>query len=259
MDLNEEEIHALQYYAGMHVTQEEKDPFWSDPKAYVTLNSLFFDGIETEQARSHEGRTLNPAIASQSEKFLAFTRNLYHACMKYPHAAIRVSRVERLVDYCKFCEKGMFTSFISTSRNGFLTAYEDKYDLVLMDILIDADVPCIDLVQMLPENEKEEEGEVLIAPYAKILVREVPLPEPLKEIKDGKGNPPAVYCEIHVSHAGLPATKTGIFTQKDTEAVYSLYHTLNMHAYPDEKDILAYEDYKQRLQAQIFQMFSKTI
>lgn len=243
MNLNEKEIRALRYYEGV-LDSKEKDPFWCDAKAYVTYNSLFFDGIETEQARTEENRKLNPAIACQPGKVLALTQDLYSACRKYEHGIIHVYRVERLVDYQKFCASGMFTSFISTSRCGFLSSYEDKYDLVLMEIEIDAKTPCVDLVEMVPGKEKEEDGEVLIAPYTCIEVQEEALPDPYQNIQDGRGKRPAVYCKIKVRPSDGADTPQVIFRQEDLMGVQSVYDALNMHACPNEQAVEQYVHYK---------------
>ncbi|MBO4919619.1 MAG: hypothetical protein J5365_05625 [Erysipelotrichaceae bacterium] len=49
--MNEKQLKAIRYYEG---DVSGDDPFWSDPKAYVTLNSLFFEGIEAERRRARE-------------------------------------------------------------------------------------------------------------------------------------------------------------------------------------------------------------
>lgn len=255
-EFNEQERHALRYYEGI-LDWNDTDPFFQDAKAYVTFNSLFFDGIETETARSQEGRRLNPLLACDHQKVLSFTEDLYRSCLKYSHDTIHVYRVERLVDYRMFCAAGMFTSFISTSRNGFLSSYEDKYDLVLMDIVIDADVPCVDLVDVLDHNEKEEEAEVLIAPYAAIEIQEECLPQELALIKDGQGKKPAVYCHVRV-HKGKPhILREEPFTKGDRASVNAVYDSLNMHALPEEVDAYLYNAYKQKLHARIWSMMER--
>lgn len=253
--LTREEIHALQYYQGI-LDPKDSDPFWSNPKAYVTFNSLFFQGIETEQARVNEGRPLDTAIASQKDTVLEMTEDMIHACTKYDHDCIHVWRVERLVDYQQFVSEGMLTSFLSTSRNGFLSSYEDKYDLVLMDIVIDKEALCIDLVSMLSANEKKAEGEVLIAPYQSITVEELPCPSRLHAVKDGRGNPPAVYCRVHV-YAEKTQPISAQSSVIDISAVSRLYDRMNMHATPSQTDIDAYLEYKKYIRQQTMKMLDE--
>lgn len=250
--LNKAEIHALQYYEGV-LTKTDTNPFWCDSKAYVTFNSLFFDGLETETARSCENRRLNPAVAGDTKNVLELTRNLIQACWKYPHGTQHVFRVERLVDYRKFQEAGVFTSFISTSRNGYLPSYEDKYDLVLMDIEISSRAVCIDLAEMLPSNEKTSEGEVLIAPYASIELQEEKLPMSLSKITDGNGNPPAVYCHVKVGPCTLKPSEIDdeAFSEEKICAVQNVYAALNMHASPNIEDVAQYLQYKQAIRQKV--------
>ena len=253
--LNENEIHALRYYEGI-LEEKEKDPFWQDAKAYVTFNSLFFIGMETEIARSAEQRKLNPVIALEREQLFSFAADLYSACTKYKHDVLHVYRVERLVDYRKFCENGHVTSFLSTSRNGFLEAYEDKFDLVLMDLEIAPEVSCIDLMEMIP-GKKKEEGEVLIAPYSTLEVEELPLNRELAKFTDGNGNPAAVYCKVHIGRGKLPEhTSPVLFTKTDEEAVKNFFAALNMHAVPEETAVDGYLRYKAGLQAKMQDAFA---
>ncbi|NLH63387.1 MAG: hypothetical protein GX478_04240 [Erysipelotrichaceae bacterium] len=257
-ELTQKEMHALRYYEGIPDCLDKGDPFWSDQKAYVTFNSLFFDGIETETARSQENRKLNPAIALERDKALALTASLLSCCQKYEHGAIRCSRVERLIDYQKFRTAGMFTSFISTSRNGYLRSYQDKHDLVLMDIEIAAKAPCCDLIAMMPRNEKSAEGEVLIAPYTEIEVHEGPVPQDLQKIVDGNGRSPAVYCHVKVgSYSHRDGTAAEKISSAQKEAVRNLYHALNMHAVPKEEDIALYLSSKKSFQTDVFSLLQK--
>ena len=242
--LTDDEIHALRYYEGVLSPQDQNKPFWSDPKAYVTFNSLFFADTVTEAARCEEGRKLNACITDDPSSVMKMIKDLYTACLKYEHQPLHVFRVERLADFQMFCREGTFTSFISTSRAGFLENYEDKYDLVLMDIAVSTDVPCIDYIQMVPGREKEEESEVLIAPYPEIKVIKDELPRELRTIKDGRGNPPAVYCHVDVKAGMGKKTDVQSVAPVHVEAARSYYQAMNMHADVNENDRALYLQYK---------------
>lgn len=250
--LTKDEIHALRYYQGILDCADQANPFWCDDKAYVTLNSLFFDGLETEKARAMEGRYLNVDIATDWQQVLFLTKQLLTSCHHYQHDSIHVNRVERFVDYQKFVDEKMFTSFISTSKNGYLKAYEDKYDLVLMDIDIAKNTPCIDLLAMLEGKEKAEEAEVLIAPYTSIIVEEKPLEECFFDIKDGNGNPPKVFCHVQVgSFCDIHSNPSFDISNEQIMAVKRVYQALNMHAQIKTEDIELYLQYKKGLRSMI--------
>lgn len=254
--LNEAEIHALRYYEGI-IDEKDKDVFWLDSKAYVTFNSLFFSGLETEIARSTEQRSLNTAIALKRQQLLPFATALFSACTKYRHGLLHVYRVERLVDYREFCKCGQVTSFLSTSRSGFLKSYEDKIGLVLMDVEIAPETRCVDLVEMIPGKKKEEECEVLIAPYSTLQVKELPLPQELAEITDGNGNPAAIYCHVKVQKGNLQEQSSQLrITKQEEIAVKNVYTALNMHAVLNEEDADRYLRYKTVLQAQMKNAFA---
>ena len=133
---------------------EGNDPFYSDEKAYVTWNSLLFPEIDTEVARCEEGRRLNPFFLDDPSRIINLTVSLYRG-MKKTEEDIHVYRVERLVDYQVFKREGKFCSFISTSTSGFLKAYQDKKDLVLMEILIPKGTKVLDFFRCIDEIQKE--------------------------------------------------------------------------------------------------------
>lgn len=241
--LNDEEIKALKYYEGDLTIQDTSD-YFSNPKAYVTFNSLFFEGLETERARTNEGRMLDIAIGTNPQEVLHMSKNLISAMKKYPHDMLHTYRVERLVDYQEFKKYKMLPSFISTSTNGFLDAYKDKKDLVLMDIWIDSDALCIPYQEALHQYQKKEEGEVLLAPYAMIDIEELPISEEVKEIQDCNGNPPKVYCKVMV-HGTTTQTYPEISLDKNyKEAVRSVYLSLNFKKEPQQIYIDEYLNYK---------------
>lgn len=67
-------------------------------------------------------------------------------CMSKAKEDLHVYRVERFVDYACFMKEKRITSFLSTSTAGFLNAYQDKKQLVLMDITIPKGCYCADFL-----------------------------------------------------------------------------------------------------------------
>jgi len=187
-------LDCLKFYEGD--VDKNGDEFLSDEKAYVTLNSLLMPGVETEKARLSEGRKLNSVFLKEIDETLKIYYGLLNNMFDFDHDIMHVYRVERRVDYEIFKKEGVFTSFISTSEKGFLKSYQDKFDLVLMDITISKKTLCVRLQDVLDDYKKNDEAEVLIGPYQKIMIEELPLPDELSNIKDGKGHKPYLYCKV---------------------------------------------------------------
>ena len=79
--MRSESLRALRFYTGDVREEDPADPIFSDAKAYVTLNSLLFEGTETETAGSEEGRKLNPAFLRNLKETVRIMENLLN-CMK---------------------------------------------------------------------------------------------------------------------------------------------------------------------------------
>ncbi len=250
MILTNEEIRAICYYEGD--VEESDDPFWSDRKAYVTLNAILFDGLDTEVARSNEGRFLNPAFLEDDERLLNVYKNLLSVFHKsFSEKEQTVYRVERLADMESFMQKGMWTSFISTSKAGFLKSYQDKKDLVLMKIKLKKGTPCADFGKLLHHYLKEEEAEILLPPFLPIQVQDrVPSKEEM-EIRDGYGNPPALFLDIDVEDKYSKITYDEY--EIDREKCKRLYDCLNCHKPILEKDIEEYIHFKHNIQKRVNQ------
>ena len=238
-----ESLRALRFYTGDVREEDPADPIFSDAKAYVTLNSLLFEGTETEAARSEEGRKLNPAYLRNLKETVRIMENLLN-CMKAAEEKMTVYRVERLVDYTCFKKEGMFTSFISCSDAGFLKSYEDKFDLVLMEVHIHKGARCVRVQDALSDYLKSEEKEVLISPYTKIVLKETELKKEYADIRDGRNNPPRVYVQVDV----FPAERTDEIpvypSEDDIEKSVQFYECLNAHEPFSEEDRKAYERVK---------------
>ena len=249
MKVSEEELQALRFYEGDVGSLE--DPFLKDPKAYVTWNALFFDNMTSEAARSAEGRFLNPELLKQPQRMINLSLELLKSFRHMPkrEKEFVTCRVERLADYQSFLEQGRMRSFISTSHAGFLNAYADKEDLVLMKVHITPDIPCGDFGILLDEYRKEEESEVLLAPYLSFVsIPAVPSESELS-IRDRNGNPPAVICDIYPK-AEFPksAQEISLPDEKQIRAGVRVYEAFNAHEKPKEEDIELYLDYKKAFQ-----------
>ena len=156
-------IQALKYYTG----DESAYPgLPADSKAYVTINSLFFPGTDSEKTRAAEGKKLNADFLLNEETTLSFCCDLMDALMLggkgEPEA--HVYRVDRKIDVEKMRNVKHTVSFTSTSTDGFLSSYANKKDIVLLDIILPADAPRAEMSKVLPDYSKPEEAEVLLPP-----------------------------------------------------------------------------------------------
>ena len=192
---------ALRYYVGEASARLELP---QDPKAYNTLNALFFDGLSTERARVSEGRSLNGELLLFPEALTALCRDLLQALEqgKADAADGPLYRVERETDSQIMRSLSGTVSFTSTSRAGFLNAYTDKRRLVLMEFRLPAGTPRADMARLLPRYIKPQEAEVLLPPGLPLCFRERHLTAAEKNIRDRDGNAP-VYALT--AEPGIPA------------------------------------------------------
>ena len=223
---------AYRYYVG---DTDPSDPFFSDPKAYVTLNSLLFEGITTEYARVRENRRLDPVFLTDPEKTICLLKSLNSLIYTHDHPKTdrTVWRVERLEDYAVMKRTGILQSFLSTSKNGFLDSYTDKIGLVLMTFHLKKDDPYIDAADELFPYPKPEEAEVTLPPFVRAAFIEREPLEREKQIRDRNGEKPAVICDVFLQADTAVFDQTGDISEEDIRRAVRLYEALN-----SGKDIL---------------------
>ena len=233
---------AVRWYIG-DVTGD--DPFWGDPKAYVTLNSLFFPGITAETARAAEGKFLNPAIIEDADRLCAVLSDLL-ASFRPLEYAINTYRVERYSDYLMLREEHATRAFTSTSSAGFLDAYRDRTGIALMRFFLPVGTPCIPMAEALPQYAKADEAEILLPPGLTLLLKEIPLEDAERQITDANGEPPLVSVAagtagtVHTVSCALP-------TDNGQAAGMRVYEALNRHMQPDAADVERYTRWKMHL------------
>ena len=240
----------LKFYSGDITDEDPDDPVFSDPKAYVTLNALLFDGIETEQARAAEGRKLNPAFITRFDTTIALMQGILSNMHPLQEDTV-VFRVERFSDFNQFERCGMMTSFISCSDAGFLSSYTDKADLVFMEVHVHPGVLCVRLEEVLDFYLKKEEHELLIGPYCPIRITSLPVPQKYAHIKDRNGNPVSVYTVVDVYPSKL---KKGCAMEADACQIASsirVVEAVNAGAAIDKNDLSAYLSFKKKIQETI--------
>ena len=241
--LTDAQRRAVRYYIG---DVEGDAPFWSNGKAYVVLNSLFFPGIETERARAAEGKRLDPEILADEARLIGLLRDLMSA-FRPSGIAREVCRVERHRDFLQMETAGRTVSFTSTCQSGFLPQYGDRVGVVLMRFMLTAETPCIPMADVLPHYAKADEDEILLPPFLPLTFRDDP-PSPAElAITDANGDPP-VRCVIaepgtmpRLQSDPLPLPKDGAAAGRRVFAALTAGET------PDDADVLAYTSWKTAL------------
>lgn len=235
--LSAAQLRAVRWYIG---DVEGDDPFWGDPKAYVTLNSLFFPGISAEQARVREGKRLNPAILSDETRLLETMQDLLSAF--YPlEQGLRTYRIERYCDFLQMREYGRTLSFTSTSTAGFLPAYRDREGITLMRLELVPGTLCLPMAQVLPHYAKADEAEVLLPPGTRLFLRELPRTPDELRILDANGDPPVM--SVLARTEGLAEPEDLPHMPLDRMGVRVLT-ALSTGKIPEEGDLIRYQQWK---------------
>lgn len=250
MSLNQKQLDAIRYYEG---DVQGDDPFYGDPKAYVTINSLFYPGIGTEERRAKEGKRLNPAITEDPQRLYDFLVDLLSAFKTADLSSERNAyRVERHADYEVMKQAGGTISFTSTSADGFLRNYADRIGIALMEFHIPSGIPCLPFSQVLKDGYlKTSEKEILLPPGLSVSFAETPLSEEEKTILDAEGNPPVLKCRARLT--GFLPLAYEVFDPDDYTAFPAVsrrvYEKLQQNQKPDPHDVSAYVSMKRKLTA----------
>lgn len=244
--LNNQEKLWLKYYTG---DVSGADPFWSEPKAYLVLNSLLYDGLETEISRTREGKFLNPAILDDVDRLLDFYDNMFSAFRKCrSDGDIKTYRVERYSDFIPILKTNHTVSFTSTSTGGFLDAYRDRKGITLIKFIIPENVSCINVAEALDFYAKSEEQEVLLPPFMRLEIAETELSETELKITDSDGKSP-VNSYKAVCRPYDIKERTGNISNDGAYAGQRIYNALNNGENPEKSDIETYTQWKKNLHA----------
>lgn len=241
---------ALRYYTGdvRWALDEGRDPaFWGDPKAYGTLNALFFPGLANEKLRVAENKPLNPAFLDDPERLLTLCANLIEAsrlCGALCETR-RVFRVERADNFSHSLHVGHTVAFTSTSRTGFLKEYGDKKGLVLLTYELAPGVACVDMQQALSFYLKSDEAEVLLPPFLPLTFTRRNLTAEEQCIRDFDGNPPQAAYLVQVSPwAPSRLIQLPPLDPQDAQAGQRVLRALLTGETPSAPDITAYTRWK---------------
>lgn len=239
--LNNQEKRWLRYYIG---DVSGSDAFWSEPKAYLVLNSLFYDGIETEKSRTAEGKFLNLAVLDDVDRLLDFYDNMFSAFGKcHADRDIITYRVERYSDFLPIWNTEHTVSFTSTSTSGFLDAYRDRKGITLMKFVIYESISCINVAEALDFYAKPDEAEILLPPFMYLDISETALTERELSIIDSDGKSPKTACTAVCSSVEIKE-RTEKLSAEGAEAGQRVYNALNNGNVPVAEDVAVYTEWK---------------
>lgn len=242
--LNNQEKRWLKYYIG---DVSGSDGFWSEPKAYLVLNSLFYDGIGTEKSRTAEGKFLNPAILDDVDRLLDFYDNMFSAFGKcHTDRDIITYRVERYNDFLPIWDTNHTVSFTSTSADGFLDRYRDRKEITLIKFFIPESISCINVAEVLDFYAKPDEAEILLPPFMYLdLIQTVPTEKEMK-ITDSEGKSPENACIAVCNRWNNVDIKERMenLSPDGAKAGQRVYNALNNGKIPVAEDISIYTEWK---------------
>ena len=175
-------------------------PFYGDYRAYITWNSIFFEDCQSERLKVRENKPLNPLLIEQYSDLIQASSGLFRACSASREKRV-TTRIERTYDFLEMKKKGYTIAFTSTSKKNFLSSYQDKEGIVLLEFLLPSGTQCIDFSERLSSYTKADEAEVLLPPWTRIQIEEKEMSDREKKILDINGNPP--YGKFLVTACGL--------------------------------------------------------
>ena len=243
MNYTAEEIQAVRYYIG-DVKNLPEDGFWNDPKAYCLLNALFFPALFSENARIKEGKILNSEILADVPRLTAFFEHLFSAFRKSEQHYLTY-RVERYSDFMMMKQNHRTISFTSTSKAGFLKAYQDRKGIALLKFQIPENTLCIDMQKFFQNYAKPEEAEILLPPWLNLQFEDLELTDSEQRILDADGNPPVISCLVHVGTLQKPVFREKIPSQDGNLAGIRVLEALTSDRSSSEQDISDYSLWKE--------------
>ena len=236
---------ALRYYIG----EKKAYPMVpEDTKAYNTINTFFFDGLDSERMRAAEKKTLNPDFLKENMSTLALCADLM-AALRFggiTKGEETLYRLTRETDVEAMKRARTTISFTSTSKKPYLKEYATKINLILLEFHIPAHTPRADMMELLTDYAKPEEQEVLLPPWLPVELKEVSLSDEEMTYRDYNDQPPKAKYIVEVTgDICYPLCDNTIKVEPTgCEAGKAVYDALNNGIEPDSEDIDKYLEWK---------------
>ncbi len=208
LDFTALEKYSIKLYEGAapHTENNGGGDLTFMPRAYMTINTMFFDGVDNELERIFEdGRDLIPAALNEADEILDRSLDLFSAMYKYGKRMSEDKfgyRVDRASSAKQVYQAGHTISNFSTSMIGYSDAFSKK-NIALIEATIRRGTPCADFKEILGYDEYALAGEreILVAPYARVSSKKPRKPETNNEkmIFDFDGNVAQAVYEMTVT------------------------------------------------------------
>ena len=208
LGITEEELEAVKIYQGAEIP---RIALAIDGGAYKIMNSLLFPGIDNELSRIFiEGDyRFNPKALLKPEEILKIQEDLYSAMYKYgkqKKEKEKTVRFGRKSSTGEMKRRGEVVQNLSTTKNFDEVLAFEKNVSDYFEIEIEPGVACIDIEEILGEEDKFHEEEILIAPYNKVEIREEELTEKnMKELGENAIDTDIIGKKLVVKVRPLPS------------------------------------------------------
>lgn len=208
LDFTELEKYSIRLYEGAAPRPDNAGggELARTPSAYMTLNMMFFDGIENELERIFDDRKiLVPSALSEADEILDRSLDLFTAMYKYGKRMSEDKigyRVDRASSARQVYEEGHTISNFSTSMRGYNDAFSKK-NIALVELIVRRGTPCADFKEILGYSNYTLAGEreILVAPLARITSKRPRKPESYDEkaVRDFDGKEAQAVYEMEAS------------------------------------------------------------
>lgn len=268
LEYTQDEIDAINTYGGKNpggsYIAEQQD-------AYHLLNVLMYPGIQGEVEKFFlENKNPRSPALQEPDALVECYRNIISAMVKYSLQmtdTLYTRRVDRNLAVDLIKENDSRTvSFFSTSLHDFDENFAvSKTGVALEEAVIRPGTLCIEFEDILREDYAYAyEAEVLVAPFAKGEVEEIPLETDEFGIKDKNGEPP--QRKVRIEFDREPQREASKEELEETEEAYKIINDSkvirNAKAFLDAMKIgyssgMTFEEYKKNIDEELIADYLK--
>ena len=201
--------------------------------SYHIINALMYPGIQGEVEKFYnEDKDPRSSILENPEALVSCYKNIISSMVKYSlqmEDTVRCRRVDRNLGVELMKEVGSRTaSFFSTTLMDYDEAFaSSKIGVALEEVEIEPGVLCIDFKDILKDKYTYAyEAEVLVGPYVRGDIEEIPLDTYDFSIKDKNGEPP--QRKVMITFSKEEQKPLSDEEKQDVEDAYKVLHDPDM-------------------------------